>query len=419
MRPIQKKTVFVGMSGGVDSSVSAALLRDRGYRVVGVHLKCWNVDGCAQQDAEDARRAAETLNIPFYVFDFEKEYKERVVAYMVAGYKKGITPNPDVACNQEIKFGLFYKRAMEMGADYVATGHYVRLRNTKKYESTKKKGSYIRKKFVIRSLYIAKDKTKDQSYFLWTLTQKQLAHCLFPLGDLIKRTQVRALAKKYKLPNAEKKDSQGICFIGQVSLPEFLSTFIPQRKGAVVNTAGEQIGEHQGAQYYTIGQRKGLGIGGSPVPLYVSEKDMKKNTITIAPEGDESLYQSKVVLSDVNFISPLPLMKHTNKLEFVSMSVWCRVRYRQPLFRAKLIFPRPSPPKAGRRALSAPIRVLFERPQKAVAPGQSAVFYSPFRKGRGPLAVRDFSGKGSIAIRRGGIYSGGEMLGGGIITSAH
>src|SRR6185436_232527 len=256
-----KKTVFVGMSGGVDSSVTAGILKDQGYNVVGVHLRCWNVDGCAEQDAEDARRAAETLGIPFYVFDFEKEYRERVVEYMVQGYKSGITPNPDVACNQEIKFGMFFRRAMELGADYVATGHYVRLKSAR--------------------LYSAKDHDKDQSYFLWTLTQKQLSHCLFPLGNLIKKTDVRKLAKKYKLPNAEKKDSQGICFLGQVSLPEFLEQFIPARKGVIVNSAGEEIGQHAGAHQFTIGQRKGLGVGGSPAPLYVAAKDIKKNIITL------------------------------------------------------------------------------------------------------------------------------------------
>ncbi len=376
-----KKTVFVGMSGGVDSSVAAALLKERGFNVVGVHLKCWNIDGCAAQDAEDARRAAETLGIPFYVFDFEKEYRDRVVQYMVDGYQKGITPNPDVMCNQEIKFGLFYERAMELGADYVATGHYVRLRAVKN-------GKLKVKSFA---LYTAKDKDKDQSYFLWTLTQKQLAHCLFPLGDLIKKTEVRRLAKKYKLPNAEKKDSQGICFLGQVSLPEFLSDFIPRRKGVIVNSAGEKVGEHQGAYYYTIGQRRGLGVGGSPVPLYVADKNIKNNTITLAPEGDSSLYQSKVSLSDVNFIDSSLESKKVKS----GISVYARVRYRQPLCRATLSFVRP------RQSLSASGRVRssksasacilrFAQKQKFVAPGQSAVFYD----------------------------AQGRMLGGGIIKTA-
>ncbi len=325
-----KKTVFVGMSGGVDSSVTAGILKDQGYNVVGVHLRCWNVDGCAEQDAEDARRAAETLGIPFYVFDFEKEYRQKVVDYMVEGYRSGITPNPDVMCNHEIKFGMFFKRAMEMGADYVATGHYVKLKGGK--------------------LFAAKDDTKDQSYFLWMLTPRQLKHCLFPLGDLIKKTEVRRLAKKYKLPNAEKKDSQGVCFLGQISLPEFLDEFIPAKKGKVLAMSGKVLGEHTGSHHFTIGQRKGLGIGGSPVPLYVAKKDSKKNTVTLAPENDKALYSRKVQLSDVNFISG----------KRASGKVFIRVRYRQPVFPATL---------RGKE-------LIFKKAQKFVAPGQSAVIYS-------------------------------------------
>ena len=330
----------------MDSSVSAGLLRDAGYRVIGVHLKCWNVDGCAEQDAEDARRAAETLKIPFYVFDFEREYRERVVSYMVDGYKKGITPNPDVMCNQEIKFGLFYKRAMEMGADFVATGHYVVRKGDK--------------------LYTAKDKDKDQSYFLWTLTKKQIQHCLFPLGSLIKKTEVRRLAKKYKLPNAEKKDSQGVCFIGHITLKDFLADFITVKPGAIVNAQGKQIGEHAGAELYTIGQRHGLNIGGQSKPHYVSGKNIKKNIVSVAPEGHESLFKKEVALSDINLITPLRINQ---------LSVYARVRYRQPLFKAVL-----------KRAKSR-YSLVFALPQRYVAPGQSAVWYS----------------------------KSGEMLGGGVI----
>lgn len=350
-----KKTVFVGMSGGVDSSVTAGILKDQGYNVVGVHLRCWNVDGCAETDAEDARRAAETLQIPFYVFDFEKEYREKVVEYMVQGYKKGITPNPDVMCNHEIKFGMFFKRAMAMGADYVATGHYVKLTNGR--------------------LYAAKDETKDQSYFLWTLTQKQLKHCLFPLGDLIKKTDVRRLAKKYQLPNAEKKDSQGVCFLGQISLPDFLDEFIKPKKGKILGANGKVLGEHMGAHKFTIGQRKGLGVGGSPVPLYVAAKDIKKNTVVLAPDDDALLYANEVTLTNMNYIGSGTL-RFTNvaKLVRTGMAVRMRVRYRQPLFAAQLV---------GKK-------VIFNEPQKYIAAGQSAVLYS----------------------------KSGEMLGGGIIAKA-
>ncbi|MBI5731896.1 MAG: tRNA 2-thiouridine(34) synthase MnmA, partial [Candidatus Magasanikbacteria bacterium] len=311
-----KKKVFVGMSGGVDSSVAAALLIKRGFDVVGVHLKCYNVDGCAEQDAEDARRAAETLDIPFYVFDMEQEYKDKVVEYMVDGYKKGITPNPDVMCNKEIKFGLFLKKALELGAEYVATGHYVRLKKVGK--------SY--------KLFVAKDKNKDQSYFLWTLTQDQLKHALFPVGDFVK-PEIRKLAKKLKLPNAEKKDSQGICFLGQVSLKDFLGNYIPEKKGIVVNTSGKVIGEHKGAYFYTIGQRSGLGIGGNAKPLYVAEKDIKENALLVAEEGDPVLSKKEVSLGGMNFIN-----KHHSTIRANGrMPVMVRVRYRQPLFKATLV----------------------------------------------------------------------------------
>lgn len=344
----KKKKVFVGMSGGVDSSVAAALLKERGFDVVGVHLKCYNIDGCAEQDAEDARRAAEVLGIPFYVFDFEKEYKEKVVGYMIAGYRKGITPNPDVMCNKEIKFGLFLKKALEMGADYVATGHYVRLAKSEK------------QKAKTYGLYSAKDKNKDQSYFLWTLTQEQLKHCLFPIGDYIK-PEVRKLARKFGLQNADKKDSQGICFLGQVTLKDFLGNYLPQKKGLVLNTAGKIVGEHSGAHFYTIGQRNGLGVGGNSRPVYVAEKDIKQNALLVAEENDPALFTKEVNLTSMNFIQP--------KFEVPSskFQVYARVRYRQPLFKAKLAICRTS---------HIACKLVFDKPQKFVASGQSAVFYN-------------------------------------------
>lgn len=339
------------MSGGVDSSVAAALLKKQGYEVIGAHLKCFNVDGCAAQDAEDARRAAERLSIPFYTFDYEKEYKDKVVEYMIDGYKKGITPNPDVMCNKEIKFGLFYKKAMELGADFVATGHYVRLRHTERSEGSR--------------LMIARDKNKDQSYFLWTLKPEQLKHCLFPIGEY-KKPQVRKLAVKFGLHNAAKKDSQGICFLGQVSLPDFLKKYIKPKKGPVViairQSAEKQsykiIGEHNGAHFYTIGQRSGLGIGGYKKPLYVAEKDIKKNIIVVAEgEDNPALYKKEVQLTNVNF--PAPITNYE-----LPITVYARVRYRQPLAKAKLKM------KNGKLLLE------FNKPMKFVAEGQSAVFYS-------------------------------------------
>ena len=349
------KKVFVALSGGVDSSVAAALLKERGFDVVGVHIKCYNLDGCGEKDAEDARRVAEQLNIPFYVFDLEKEYKERVVKYMIDGYRAGITPNPDVMCNKEIKFGLFLKKTLALGADYVATGHYVIL---------KRKNGWQRPIF---SLHISRDKNKDQSYFLWTLTQNQLKHCLFPIGEYTK-PQVRKLAKKFGLVTAEKKDSQGICFLGKVALADFLKDYLPEKKGVVLNVAGEKIGEHRGAYFYTIGQRHGfqtrimkheLRIKDAE-PHYVAEKNITTNAVVVAEGSDNpALYKKELRLTNCNFINPII---YDSKF---MISVMARVRYRQPLAPATL------------NLLKLNFnRLVFDKPQKFIAPGQSAVIYS-------------------------------------------
>lgn len=343
------KTVFVGMSGGVDSSVAALLLKRRGYEVIGVFMRCYNVDGCAERDAEDARRAAEHIDIPFYAWDFEEEYKKKVVNYMVEGYRAGLTPNPDIACNREIKFGLFLERAKALGADYVATGHYVRLARS---------GGNL----FIRT---AKDANKDQSYFLWTLNQKDLAQCLFPIGDYMK-PEVREIARRAGLPTADKKDSQGICFLGMVSIPDFLKRYIPEKKGAVITTSGEQIGEHSGAHFYTVGQRHGLdlkaknkalGLSGAQQTRahYVSSKDVRTNVVVVAEgENHPALFKKKIKLSGLGFAAPI----HSRCVQ-----VQARVRYRQPVSRAALVID-------GKRG-----ELEFESPQKFVAEGQSAVFY--------------------------------------------
>lgn len=349
-----KKKVFVGMSGGVDSSVAAMLLRDEGHDVVGVFMRCYNLDGCAERDAEDARRVAEHLGIPFYVWDFEEEYKRRVVDYMIEGYRAGITPNPDVMCNREIKFGLFLEKALAAGADYVATGHYVRLVRDSAF-----------------SLFAAKDTSKDQSYFLWTLAQSQLAHCLFPIGDYLK-SEVRAMARRAGLPTAEKKDSQGICFLGKISIADFLKQYIPERRGALLTTEGKPIGEHSGAEFYTIGERhidadfKFPKTGGAAArkPFYVAAKDKAANTVTVAG-GDENpaLYRKDLELASVNIIDPA---RTDSSGEITGTPVFARVRYRQALSRATLLKP------VG----SENYRLEFGKPQKFVAPGQSAVWYS-------------------------------------------
>lgn len=429
-----KKKVFVGMSGGVDSSVAAYLLKKQGYQVIGVFLRCYNIDGCAEREAEDARRVAGHLGISFYVWDFEKEYKKRVVEYMIDGYRHGLTPNPDVECNREVKFGLFLKKALRMGADYVATGHYVRLRRTSDKEfcdprqgakkSATRSSSHVACRSmhvanmshvaVPMSLFTARDANKDQTYFLWTLTQEQLAHCLFPIGDY-RKPDVRDIARRAGLPTAEKKDSQGVCFLGKVDVGDFLKKYIKPRKGFVVTTNGEVIGTHDGAYFYTIGQRHGLNLSdkqsatrnkGNVGAHYVAAKDIKRNLIIVAEgAGNPVLFQKKIILRNVNLIHPLMRPEHSDIPRNVRMSVMARVRYRQPLSPATLLFQcspsfaSPSPKATeghgeaseGRQEYwnkrGASAKLVFDAPQKFVSEGQSAVFYS---------------GKG-------------EMLGGGII----
>ncbi|MEK7180993.1 MAG: tRNA 2-thiouridine(34) synthase MnmA [Patescibacteria group bacterium] len=384
----RKGVVFVGMSGGVDSSVTAWLLKNLGYDVTGVFMRCFNVDGCSDGDAEDARRVAGEIGIPFYEWDFIEEYKQRVVAYMIEGYKAGVTPNPDIECNREIKFGFFLEKALKMGADYVATGHYV------KNQKSKIKNQNDNSKFkIVYKLFQAKDKNKDQSYFLWTLEQEQLKHCLFPIGDYVK-PEVREIARKAGLSTAAKKDSQGICFLGRVNLDEFLMDYLPAKRGLVLDVSGKKLGEHNGAHFYTIGQRQGVGNlkhqKGVKLhkPLYVVSKDVKENTVTVAEEGDENLYVKEVELTGVNFINrDFYSLIRTNK----RMEVWARVRYRQPLARASITYQ------------AAGIKMKFNEPQKFVAPGQSAVFYSK-------------KGDPSATLRTSPLMDSGlEMIGGGVI----
>ncbi len=345
-----KRRVFVALSGGVDSSVAAWLLKKSGYDVVGIHMRCYNFNGCGEKDAHDAKRAADALKIPFYVFDFEKEYEKRVVDYMIGGYRAGITPNPDVMCNKEIKFGLFLDKALKMGADYVATGHYVKSQKSK----VKSQNGNLKFK-IIHKLLEAEDKNKDQSYFLWTLTQKQLKHCLFPIGDYLK-SEVRQMARRAGLPAADQKDSQGICFIGKVSVPEFLSSKISARTGPILNLKGEKIGEHNGVHSFTVGQRHGIKISAKK-PLYVVRKNVKTNVLVVAEGSDnEALFKNGVRLKNVNFISG-------TKIYQSGLSLLGRLRYRQPLFAANLV-------KRG-----SSWSLVFKKPQKFVAAGQSAVFY--------------------------------------------
>ena len=329
-------------------------------------MRCYNLDGCQAGDQADARKVAARLDIPFYVFDFEDEYKRRVVDYMVRGYAKGETPNPDVMCNKEIKFGLFWARARSLGADFMATGHYVRKTESRIKNPASARAPADRQELKNSALCRARDESKDQSYFLWTLKQSDLRHCLFPVGDYLK-SEVREVARRAGLPTADKKDSQGICFLGKFSLADFLRERIPARAGDVLDETGRVIGQHDGVQFYTIGQRhirirnQELGIRGrgDVRPHYIAEKDLRNNTIMVVEgAGNPKLYALEFTLREVSFISPA-LRECRNRRVYVS------VRYRIEPQPAKIM-------NAGGRKW----RVRFEKPQKAVAVGQSAVFYS-------------------------------------------
>ena len=361
------KKVFIAMSGGVDSSVAAALLKKGGeFDVVGCYMKCWSAwDQCSvERDAEDARAVAEKLDIPFYIFDFEKEYRERVFNYMVREYAAGRTPNPDVLCNSEIKFGIFLEKALALGADFVATGHYVRASE-----------SFSEQNAV--SLCQAVDQNKDQSYFLWRLTQKQLKHVLFPIGDYLK-PEVREMAREFGLATADKKDSQGLCFVGKVPFDEFLRDILPKNPGPIMTTSGKVIGDHDGLSFYTLGQRHGIKIGGG-TPYYVASKEFQTNTLVVA-EGnkDEILFKKEIEVSDINWIG--------GAQPKFPLKCKARIRYRQPLQKCA-VFP------LGHRM--SKLRVVFDEPQKAATPGQSAVFYVPAK-----------------AL----VKEGGELLGGGVMV---
>lgn len=355
----KNQKVFVAMSGGVDSSVAAALLKKRGYSVTGIFMRCWSdpKGKCFwRQDQQDARRVAAHLEIPFYTFNFEKEYRSKVVKWFISGYQSGQTPNPDVLCNQEIKFGLFLKKALNLGADFIATGHHVRLRPKSKTQNSCfcPLGYGEQAKSKIYRLFKGVDSSKDQSYFLWTLTQDQLKHSLFPVGEYTKK-RVRKIAKNLGLHNWNKADSQGICFIGQVNLFDFLKKFIPLNKGPIVTTNGRKIGEHLGIFFYTIGQRHGLGIGGGK-PYYVVDKVPSTNTLIVGLKNDPQLFKKRLRAGHINWI--------TGKEPKMPLQCRAKIRYLQPDQEVKVI-----------KSSPAVLEVLFEKPQRAITPGQSIVFY--------------------------------------------
>jgi tRNA-specific 2-thiouridylase len=342
----KKLKVFVGMSGGVDSSVSAALLKEAGFDVTGVFIKVWQPDwiSCTWKDDRlDAMRVAAHLGIPFLTLDLEKEYKREVVDYMVREYKMGRTPNPDVMCNRHVKFGAFFKKARDLGADFVATGHYAKI----------DKGVLV----------AADDKNKDQSYFLWTLTDKELKHTLFPVGGL-EKSEVRKLAKKFRLVNADKKDSQGLCFIGKIDMKDFLKEYIPVKKGNVINLKGELVGTHDGALFYTLGERHGFILTKKTPedkPYFVVAKDIKKNTITVSnknEKGELPLSHRAVSIDSVQW----------TEMPKASKKYSARIRYRQPLQTCTV-----------KKGTNNTWSVFFDRPQSSVSPGQSLVLYDRSR----------------------------------------
>ena len=330
--------VYVGMSGGVDSSLTAALLVEQGYDVTGVYMKNWtqNLPGMTcpwADDLADAKRVAVRLGIDFKVFDFENEYKQKVVDYMIDEYRNGRTPNPDIMCNQEVKFKLFLEAALDDGADMIATGHYARVDNG-----------------VLKQ---AVDANKDQTYFLYRVTGEALKRTLFPIGEFIK-PDVRKMAAERGLSTAAKKDSQGICFVGKVGIRDFLSNYVEQKPGNIVDKiSGKVLGRHDGAIFYTLGQRHGLDLGGG-LPYYVVGKDMNKNEVYITTDlNDETLWRKTINLTNLHWINEKP---NTGVYQI-------RVRHRAPLIDASLSY------------IDGDVNLELSDPERAIAPGQSVVIY--------------------------------------------
>lgn len=340
---IEKGTVFVGLSGGVDSSVAALRLQKEGYKVVGVFIKVWQpnfLDCNWETERLDAMKVAAHLDIPFLTFDGADAYKREVGMYFIEEYKAGRTPNPDVMCNQYVKFGAFFDFAMENGADYVATGHYASLRNSEQGIA----------------LHRGIDTKKDQTYFLWTLTQNHLRHILLPIGDT-EKSDIRQEAELAKLPTFEKKDSQGVCFLGHIDIPEFLSHFVELKAGPVVDVIGKEIGTHVGALVYTLGQRHGLTINTNSdarTPYYVIAKNIVTNTVTVDVAPPKQAPDTRTLLSHVNWIQGKP----------AKTSVEVQFRYRQTSFSVNLTNVTDS---------TCEIQAMVEVEKPAV--GQSCVFY--------------------------------------------
>lgn len=361
--------VYVGMSGGVDSSVTAAILKEQGYQVVGVYMKNWTQDlpgmECPwKEDYHDALKVAVHLGIDLKIFDFQKEYRSKVVDYMISEYKAGRTPNPDIMCNQEVKFKLFLDGALEDGADLIATGHYARVH--KFAHDPESLGRSIGEEAQPMALadpvdfgsgaclFVAENKEKDQTYFLYRITEEALSKTLMPIGEFKAKQEVRDLAKKFGLPTADKKDSQGICFVGKVGIKDFLNQFVKTKPGVIIDQSGKEIGQHEGAIFYTIGQRHGLNVGGG-LPYYVTKKDVVSNKVYVTTDlSDKELWSKEVILEDIHWINEPPDSEKEYKV---------RLRYRGPLVTCTIV---------GQK-------LILKDEQRAIAAGQSAVIYDDDR----------------------------------------
>lgn len=370
----KNKRVVIAMSGGVDSSVAAALLKNQGYDCIGIFMKLWAEDSsvggrtdlvrenicCSVEASTAARAVAEKIGIPFYVVNFEKEFKKAVVDYYIEEYESGRTPNPCVICNRDIKGELLFKKAKELGADYLATGHYARIKASENPKS----------EILNYHLFQGVDKTKDQTYFLWTLTQEKLAHILFPVSGMTK-PEVREAAAKLGLPTATRRESQGICFIPDRNVGAFLRRYAQNltEPGLILNKEGESVGQHDGLINYTIGQREGLGLGG-PRAYYVVKLNSKNNTLIVGDEKD--LYRDNLVATNLNWIN-LAVLDRLRAGEKVK--VGARIRHGHPIEDCSI-----------EQSNERDVMLKFNKAQRAITPGQSIVF-----------------------------YSGGEVLGGGII----
>jgi tRNA-specific 2-thiouridylase len=336
-----KPKVLVGLSGGVDSAVSAALLLEQGYEVIGAFMKNWS-DCAWREDRRDAMRVAAKLDIPFYTFDFEKEYRAKVIDYMFREFEAGRTPNPDVMCNKFVKFDLFLKEADKLGCDYIATGHYAR-------RERERKGIKERERILT-----GVDPEKDQSYFLWAIPPEVLPRVLFPVGGMIKATEVRKKAEELGLPVAKKKDSVGICFVGEVNIKDFLQERIPKKPGNIVTVSGKKVGVHEGLPFYTIGQREGLNLGGG-TPYYVVDKNTDKNELIVSSNFDQALFKKEMLATQCNWFKKPSVFPHKCR---------ARIRYRQPFADCEIVL-----------VSGNGVDVVFVEAQRAVTPGQSIVFY--------------------------------------------